>query len=316
MKARWIWAVAILVMVMAVFLALASGCAATSHRKVSAAEQFVRNKGYRVLNAEGQVGAYVIGTDTLVRLPYIQFWAVQTLDPTPLWGKEAVVEKFTIDHHPLDHFQTGIGKLATTALGRTDVWVLSVDGVPVIGWSFPVTNNRLTGGVYGLNGENWEDVHPGQDFQKWREAWEDRFSPDPTAPAEIFPPVAPRPPMWSRTNPSIYLETAEPKDLSDDRLVAAGKRLLIEYLTWCESDAASELQRLKDFRVESAEFTRSISGDRRLVHVVYSVLPVKKMVLAGNGQEGEDGWIPRESRHMRVVREDGDLKIAGLGTSP
>ncbi len=179
LKISRLFAVSVSVII-AVGLTLSSGCSASSRRKPTPAEQYVRSKGYRVLSAEGQVMAFTIGTETLVKLPYIQYWAVQTVDPTPFWGKEATVEKFVVNRHPLDHFQTGIGKLATRALGRTDVWVLSVNGAPVAGWSFPVTDNRLTGGVYGLNGENWEDVHPGEDFQEWRAAWERRFSVPPT----------------------------------------------------------------------------------------------------------------------------------------
>ena len=190
----------------------ASGCSRSPGPPLTPAAQMLRDKGYRILETKGEVDSYTIGQDKLTTLPYIQYWAVQTVDPEPFLGKKATVEHFVVDRHPLDHFKTGVGRLQTRALGRTDVWVLVVEGAPVGGWSFPITNNPLTGGVYALGGENFEDVHPGVAFQDWRVAWVKRFSPPPSVPD-------PLPAGWSRAAFPPYDESGltEPDDLSQPK---------------------------------------------------------------------------------------------------
>src|SRR5690242_5515135 len=66
------------------------------------AKQYLEKKGYHVLVYEGNPENYELTKEKLEQMPYKQQWQVQKIDPTSYIGKKVHVEKFLVNHHPLD----------------------------------------------------------------------------------------------------------------------------------------------------------------------------------------------------------------------
>jgi len=142
---------------------------------------YLERKGYRIVSYNGNVENYQLTKGKLLHMPYSQYWQMQDVDPSEFLGKTVVVEKFIVNNHPLDSWQS-VSKRPEEVVrskGKTNVWVCVVENQVVGGISYPVLNEFMAGGVWALDGRTWEQVHPNTNYVDWSKAWLERFQPSP-----------------------------------------------------------------------------------------------------------------------------------------
>jgi len=98
---------------------------------------------------------------SIIELPYMMQWGLQSVDPIEYFGKTIQVEKFIVQNHPL-------------AKEKVDVFVYVADGLPIGGTS-SLHGEVFDGGYWSLDGKTLEELQPGP-FQQWREAWVKKYS--------------------------------------------------------------------------------------------------------------------------------------------
>lgn len=143
------------------------------------AKQYLEVNDYPVIAYEGCTDTYTLEKWILTKIPYSQYWEVQIQDPSKFIGKVVSVEQFLVHNHPLDYYVGGIGK--------TRIWVFVIEGNCVGGFSLPVTEQPLTGGVYSIDGRSWEQIHSNDSisYLEWKEQWNKRFAEELIIPDEV-----------------------------------------------------------------------------------------------------------------------------------
>lgn len=127
--------------------------------------QFLEDKGYKIISSNGVVESYILGSDTLVGPNYGLIWGIQSVTVDDYIGKTIDTYGFIVKNHKLDT----IGDK-----NETLVWLLVCEGEIIGGYSLPNSSEPLYGGVYSIDGETLEEV-TGIDFQTWREEWEGKY---------------------------------------------------------------------------------------------------------------------------------------------
>ena len=153
-----------------------SGCASMSASKAleldeaeKAAIKLIEEKGYTVAALGGKSEAYVLDRDRLAHPNYSLVWGIQDLNAEEYIGKFVETYEFLAEDHPL------LRELDDKA-SRIKLWVLSVEGEIIGGYTFPDYHELHFGGVYSLEGETLEEVTEMR-FQAWRKGWEEKYQP-------------------------------------------------------------------------------------------------------------------------------------------
>lgn len=131
-------------------------------------EKYLQTKGYKIISAERKVDEYQLTQEKLTTLPYMLYWGLQSVDPTPYLGKTVQVYKFKVKNHPLGY------KSSTKKYGKeTDLYVYEIEQQVIGGMSTPA-DEKLDGGMWSLEGKTLEDVQ-GKDFPVWRDEWLEKW---------------------------------------------------------------------------------------------------------------------------------------------
>jgi len=108
------------------------------------ASTYLKEKGYTIISIDGKVGEdYILTKELLTKLPYQQYWEVQTIKASDYLDKNIQTYKFIVKNHPLDNFKDNEKK-------QTVLWVMVCENKVIGGYSLPDVD--LIGGVYPLNG--------------------------------------------------------------------------------------------------------------------------------------------------------------------
>ncbi len=153
-----------------------SGCSSMSFSKAieldeteKAAIGLIEEKGYEVVALGGKSEAYELDRDRLAHPNYSLIWGIQDLNAEEYIGKFVETYEFLVEDHPL------LLELDDGAY-RIKLWVLSVEGEIIGGYTFPDYDEPHYGGVYSLEGETLEEVTEMR-FQAWRKGWEEKYQP-------------------------------------------------------------------------------------------------------------------------------------------
>ena len=153
-----------------------SGCASMSFSKAleleeveKAAIELIEEKGYTVAALGGKSEAYVLDQDHLAQGKYSLIWGIQDLNPEKYIGKLVETYEFLVEDHPLLLEWDDKGN-------RIKLWVLSVEGEIIGGYTFSDYDEIHYGDVYSLEGETLEKVTEMR-FQAWRKDWEEKYQP-------------------------------------------------------------------------------------------------------------------------------------------
>ncbi len=117
----------------------------------SIAKQHLQQQGYTIISHEWSSEPYTLERDRLDEEYLVQVWQVQAANKEDYIGKEIYEERFIVKNHPLDDWD---GK----GLGKTNVYVMLVDGQVIGGTSFPITEESLVGAPFSLDGKTAEEV--------------------------------------------------------------------------------------------------------------------------------------------------------------
>lgn len=173
-KTKW------LLLVLSAFLVILPGCREQGVQKaeVEAAKTYLVDRGYVVKSSQGLVREYTLSKDLLTRMPYMDEWMLQTVDPAMFVGHRIRVLRYVVVNHPLDSYKyrDRSGRLITA--GKTVVNVFMVDGSPVGGTALPLVDDAAwMGGAYSIDGKTIEEVHPDEyvDWGQWLAAWLNNF---------------------------------------------------------------------------------------------------------------------------------------------
>lgn len=126
-------------------------------------QQFLIEKGYKIIKIEGKVDSYELKKDTLLGPHYGIVWGVQSIDLQNLMGKKIDTYGFVVKKHPLD-------SAIDNNKCQTKVWVLVDEDKVVGGYSLPDYDEPYYGGVYSMDGKTLEEI-TGEDFQTWSKKW-------------------------------------------------------------------------------------------------------------------------------------------------
>ena len=107
--------------------------------------KYLKDKGYTIISNDGKVGEdYVLTKELLDKLPYNQYWEVQTVKASDYINKTIQTYKFVVKNHPLDNYKDNVKK-------QTLIWVMVCENKVVGGYSLP--DLAVTGGVYPIDGK-------------------------------------------------------------------------------------------------------------------------------------------------------------------
>ncbi|MEW9669867.1 hypothetical protein [Ammoniphilus sp. 3BR4] len=133
--------------------------------------QYLEQKGYKVLSIEGSVETYELSKEKITTSPYAIAWGLQTVEPSEYFGKTVDIQKFVVENHPLDNWESNNVK----SKGKTEVYVYVVDGKAIGGTSLPVTDDvSVRGGYWSLDGKTLEEVQ-GKDLTTWQQEWDKKY---------------------------------------------------------------------------------------------------------------------------------------------
>lgn len=124
-------------------------------------KSYLENKGYQVTSYEGRAQSYELTQEKIVTLPYMMYWGLQTVDPSPYFGENINVEKFIVTNHPLTK-------------EKVEVFVYEAGGKPIGGTSYPHGNISFDGGYWSIDGKTLEEIQL-KSFQAWREDWVNKY---------------------------------------------------------------------------------------------------------------------------------------------
>ncbi len=169
------------VLTLMVFIFSLAGCSVSQSIKISdkngtVAKDYLESKGYKVVSYEGTSETYILTKEKLMKLPYSNYWGLQSEDPSKYLGKEVSVQKFVVTNHPLDNWKSTSTKPENIvkSKGKTTTWIYIVDNQAVGGHSYPVIDQFMAGGVWSLDGRTLEEVHS-ISFKDWSEQWRVKF---------------------------------------------------------------------------------------------------------------------------------------------
>ncbi len=119
------------------------------------AKEYLEEQGYNVLSYEHHQERYKITKSKLEILPYSFYWAVPGNNAEPFMGMVVDVEKFLVNHHPLDDWECCDGVKSN---GKVYTYVYVIEGKVVGGTSFPSLpkDNEVIGGYWSLDGRTEE----------------------------------------------------------------------------------------------------------------------------------------------------------------
>ncbi|WP_232695443.1 hypothetical protein [Brevibacillus daliensis] len=121
------------------------------------ATTYLENKGYSIESYEGIVDQYILTKQHLVTLPHMMYWELQEVDPSLYIGKNIIVKKFIVTHHPLSE-------------GKVEAFVYEVDKKPIGGTAQPMSRERMVGGYFSIDGKTVEELHF-RSFLSWQDEW-------------------------------------------------------------------------------------------------------------------------------------------------
>lgn len=140
--------------VIIVLLILIAGC--NTYDNVDIATKYIDNKGYNVLSYEGNYEKYTLMDKTFTDDYRLLQWSVQEVSPIDYFGETVYVEKFIVDNHPLDHWESG----RIRSLGKTELYVYIINNQVVGGISMPVLEvNNVATPVWSLEGKTIKEIH-------------------------------------------------------------------------------------------------------------------------------------------------------------
>lgn len=132
------------------------------------AEEFLKNKGYNIVNANGKPDSYVLSKEKLSSVGYSNIWGLQVLDVKSYIGKKVDTYEFTVKGHHLDNARDNNKH-------QTKVWIMLVDNAVIGGYSFPDYDEVHYGGVYSVDGKTLEEV-TGLSFLEWSDRWKKDYN--------------------------------------------------------------------------------------------------------------------------------------------
>ncbi|BBK76725.1 DUF4362 domain-containing protein [Clostridium butyricum] len=134
------------------------------------ASDYIKIKGYNIINSKGQVDSYILNKDMLYGSIesdlYSDIWAEQNVEPDVYFGKEISVYGFKVKNHPLEKIYN---------VDTTNIFIMICDGKVIGGYSVP--NGDFVGGVYSLDGKTLEEV-TGLTYLKWCDIWKEKYCSD------------------------------------------------------------------------------------------------------------------------------------------
>lgn len=129
------------------------------------ADDFLKEKGYKVLSYEGMTN-YTLMKEMLLSQSEMVFWSVQNDKPDKYINKNLTLETFVVKNHPLDKKFKGDEKY----LKRVRTMVLYRNADVIGGISFPISKEEFLDNPYSLDGKTVEEIS-GLDYQAWSEKW-------------------------------------------------------------------------------------------------------------------------------------------------
>lgn len=259
------------------------------------AELYLLEQGYTILVHENSFEPYTLVKEDLGETYNMQLWQVQTVNVEDYIGKEIYGEKFIIQNHPLDNWESGTIK----ALGKTQVYIMIVDGIVIGGTSYPLTEEQLFGASYSLDGKTFEELFPNINWREWADRWIEKYS-NHSRNIEDFKP--------NSENIKVYDENKS--------LIEISKELFEIYLKRYTETKVSDEVRIEDYIIGDIKIENENKNNYSF-YVNYSVKPaIDNYVLAGNGIESENGWIVDRSFFIKVEKENEYYTITGIGTGP
>ncbi|MEC0246523.1 hypothetical protein P4H65_12065 [Paenibacillus chitinolyticus] len=158
------------------FLCLIIGCTAQKddNKNTSLVEgkinNYLQNKGYKVLAADGKVEEYEISKQKLTQMPYMIYWGLQERDPIVYIDKKVEIYKYVVNNHPLDTYNPP----GTKSQRKTELFIYVIDGEIVGGTSYPKIEPEQDGGYWSLEGKTIEEVQK-KDYETWRQEWLNKY---------------------------------------------------------------------------------------------------------------------------------------------
>ena len=153
--------------VISLFLLLFIMSSCQSHTdNYNSALRFVEDKGYNVVSDGTKTPDYILTKEDLIKLPYMQYWGVQSVNPLDYTNKTIQTYRFIVTNHPLD---TLIGN----SIKQTVVFIMLCDNRVIGGYSIP--NNSSVGSVYSIDGKTVEQLS-GMQFIDWTSQWIKKYS--------------------------------------------------------------------------------------------------------------------------------------------
>jgi len=132
----------------------------------NSALRFIEDKGYKVVADGTKTPDYILTKDDLIKLPYMQYWGVQKVNPLNYTNKTIQTYRFIVTNHPLD---TLIGN----SKKQTIVFIMLGDNRVIGGYSIP--DNSSVGSVYSIDGKTIEQL-TGMQFIDWTSQWIKKYS--------------------------------------------------------------------------------------------------------------------------------------------
>lgn len=147
------------------------GCSSTSNIddvSLKSAEDFLKTKGYEIVDTNDKTDSYVLSEEKLNSANYSNIWGLQMLNVKSYMGKMVDVYGVTVKGHPLD-------KERDNNKHQTKLWIMLVDNAVIGGYSFPDYDEIHYGGVYSIDGKTLEEV-TGLSFQEWSDRWKKDYN--------------------------------------------------------------------------------------------------------------------------------------------
>ena len=131
---------------------------------VDVANTYIENKGYNVISHEENFETYTLTKETMTEEKYLLQWSVQEENPIDYLGETVYVEKFIVNNHPLDSWESG----RIQSLGKTELYVFIINNHVIGGISTPIleVDNVLTP-VWSLDGKTINEIHS-INFNEWK----------------------------------------------------------------------------------------------------------------------------------------------------
>lgn len=131
------------------------------------ASRYLEDKGYRIISSNSLVSENVLLKEDLLKLPFNKYWGLQSVNPSDYLYKTIQTYSFIVKDHPLDNYKGNKDK-------QTAIWVMVCGNEIIGGYSSPVTEEDLYGGVYSLEGKTLEEA-TGLSYQEWQRQWSETY---------------------------------------------------------------------------------------------------------------------------------------------